>query len=494
MTRYERLSAMDRFFVDMEQHNTHMHVAGTMLFEGGPLRKADGGLDIKRIRDYIASRLHLIPRYRQRLSYVPLENHPVWIDDERMNIRYHVRHTSLPRPGDMEQLKILSGRIMSQKLDRSRPLWELWVVEGLEDDRFAMISKTHHCMIDGISGVDLMTVLMNLTPDDSFEDAPTWNPQPPPGNIEMLRDAALRRMSAPLRALGAAQHVVMNPRSACASVAESVGALGQTLGVGMRGASDTPLNRQIGAFRRFDWVTLDLTDIKIIKNELGGTVNDVVLATVAGAIGRFLEKRGITDKQQERMNFRVFCPVSVRPESDRGRLGNQVSGMLVDLPIAEHSPRRRIGKIAETTAHLKEQKQALGAEVLAAVSEWTMPTLLSLAARLAVRTRAYNIIVTNVPGPQIPLYMLGARLLEAYPLVPLFRNQALGIALFSYDGKLCWGFNADWDLMPDLRDFVRSVREAFDELKTEASGRRPVAAPAPASHANGGDGASVPTP
>jgi WS/DGAT/MGAT family acyltransferase len=326
MARYERLSALDRFFVDVEQHNTHMHVAGTMLFDGGPLRKADGGLDIKRIRDYIASRLHLIPRYRQRLSYVPLENHPVWVDDERMNIRYHVRHTSLPRPGDADQLKILSGRIMSQKLDRSRPLWELWVVEGLEDDRFAMISKTHHCMIDGISGVDLMTVLMNLTPDESFDDAPTWNPQPPPSSIEMLRDAALRRMTTPLRVLGAARHVALNPRSVCASVAESVGALGQTLGVGIRGASDTPLNRQIGAFRRFDWVTFDLADIKAVKNELGGTVNDVVLATVAGAIGRFLEKRGMTDKTQERMSFRVFCPVSVRPESDRGASATRCRG------------------------------------------------------------------------------------------------------------------------------------------------------------------------
>jgi WS/DGAT/MGAT family acyltransferase len=493
MASYERLSALDRFFIDVEQHNTHMHVAGTMLFEGGPLRKADGGLDIKRIREYIASRLHLIPRYRQRLSYIPLENHPVWIDDERMNIRYHVRHTSLPRPGDMDQLKILSGRIMSQKLDRSRPLWELWVVEGLEDDRFALISKTHHCMIDGISGVDLMTVILNLTPDETFDDAPTWNPQPPPGGVEMLRDAVFRRATAPLRALGAVRYVALNPRSVCRSVTESVGALGQTLDLGLRGSSETPLNHQIGAFRRFDWLTFDLAQVKDAKNELGGTVNDVVLTSVAGAIGRFLEKRGVTDKQQERMNFRTFCPVSVRPESDRGRLGNQVSGMLVELPIGERDPRRRLRKIAETTAHLKEQKQALGAEVLAAVSEWTMPTLLSLAARLAVRTRAYNLIVTNVPGPQIPLYMLGARLLEAYPLVPLFRNQALGIALFSYDGKLCFGFNADWDLMPDLRDFVRAMRESFDELRAAAS-RSPTTAAGKSSRANGGEHVGAPTP
>ena len=482
---YERLTALDRFFLDVEKHNTHMHVAGTMLLEAGPLRKADGGIDIKRIRDYIASRLHLIPRYRQRISYVPIENHPVWVDDERMNLRYHVRHSCLPRPGDLEQLKILTGRIVSQKLDRSRPLWEFWVVEGLEDDRFAIISKTHHCMIDGISGVDLMTVLLNLTPEDAFEDTPTWNPQPPPGSLELLGDALWRRATTPFSVLSVASKMAMNPRSVCRTVSESIGALAQTVNdVGLRGGSDTPLNRQIGAFRRFDWITFDLTDVKQVKNEIGGTVNDVVLATVCGAVHRFLEKRGVTERQQERMTFRVFCPVSVRPESDRGRLGNQVSGMLVDLPIGERDPRRRLLRIAESTALLKDQNQALGAEVLTAVSDWTLPTLLSLGARLAARARAYNMIVTNVPGPQIPLYLLGARVVEAFPLVPLFGNQALGIALFSYAGKLCWGFNADWDLMPDLRDFVRGIQEAFDDLRTAAGSMRRTST---AMHANGGE-------
>jgi WS/DGAT/MGAT family acyltransferase len=397
----------------------------------------------------------------------------------------------LPRPGDLEQLKILAGRIMSQKLDRSRPLWELWIVEGLEDDRFAIVSKTHHCMIDGISGVDLMAVILSMTPEETFDDAPTWNPAPPPGSLEMLQDAIWRRAwGAPLGLLGAARSVVTNPRKLCSSVTESVSALGHTLELGLRGTSDTPLNREVGAFRRFDWHTFDLAEVKQVKNQLGGTVNDVVLATVSGAIGRFLEKRGVTERQQDRMNLRVFCPVSVRPESDRGRLGNQVSGMLVDLPVAERDPRRRLLRIAETTARLKDQKQALGAEVLAAVSEWTMPTLLSLGARLAARTRAYNLIVTNVPGPQIPLYMLGAKVVEAFPLVPLFNNQAIGIALFSYDNKLCWGFNADWDLMPDLRDFVRGIRDSFDELRIAAGGaRRP--RHAEQSRTNGGERVGV---
>ena len=244
--------------------------------------------------------------------------------------------------------------------------------------------------------------------------------------------------------------------------------LRQSLGAGFAAASATPLNRAIGGHRRFDWATFDLDRVKAIKRSLGGTVNDVVLATVAGAVGQFLELRGVASRQQREMDFRAFCPVSVRDPSERGTLGNRVSGMIVTLPLGETDPRARLARVRETTERLKLSKQALGAEVLAAVSEWTLPTLLTLAARLATRTRAYNLIVTNVPGPQIPVYLLGARLLEAFPLVPLFHNQALGIALFSYDGKLCWGFNADWDLVPDLSDFVHAMRASFDELATAA--------------------------
>jgi WS/DGAT/MGAT family acyltransferase len=469
MARYQRLSVLDRFFIDMESHNTHMHVAATMLFEAEPLRRADGGIDIVKIRDYIASRLHLIPRYRQRLAFIPIERHPVWVDDDRMNIRYHVRHASLPRPGDVRQLKRLSGRIMSQQLDRGKPLWEMWVVEGLEDDRFALITKTHHCMVDGISGVDLMTVLLGVSPDATVEPAPNWTPDRPPSDLELLRDEALRRAALPFTIASEAFRLVADPATVCSQAREAVSALGQVLSVGLQSSADTPLNRPVGAYRRFDWTTMDIASVKRVKNELGGTVNDVVLATVAGAIGHFLELRGVSQQQQADMEFRVFCPVSVRPDSDRGRLGNQVSGMIVPLPVAERDPRVRLATVTETTRKLKEINQALGAEMLTAVSEWTSPTLLGLGARLAVRARAYNTIVTNVPGPQLPLYLLGAKLIEAFPVVPLFANQALGIALFSYDGRLCWGLNADWDLMPDLHGLVESLEASFREL-VEASG------------------------
>lgn len=468
MAAYERLAALDRFFLDVEQNSSHMHVAAVMLFEGGPLRSADGGVDIGRIRRYVESRLHLIPRYRQRLAYIPIENHPVWVDDDRMNMRYHVRHTSLPRPGSLRQLKRLAGRVMSQKLDRSRPLWEFWVVEGLENDQVAVISKTHHCMIDGISGVDLIGVLLSPTPCAEFEDPPNWNPERAPTGLELLRDELWRRAALPFNVAAMLRNLAAQPADVCTRVSEGLSGLAQALSEGLRGASDSPLNRTIGSYRRFDWLTFDLADVKRVKNVLGGTVNDVVLAVVAGAVGAFLESRGVTRKQQEEMEFRAFCPVSVRSEADRGRLGNQVSGMIVSLPIDERDARRRMDAVIETTAHLKESKQALGAEVLAAVSDFTVPVLLGLGARLATRARAYNLICTNVPGPQLPLYMLGARLIEAFPLVPLFNNQALGIALFSYHGRLSWGLNADWDLVPDLHDFVGCLEASFRELRAAA--------------------------
>jgi diacylglycerol O-acyltransferase len=464
MTTYERLTALDRFFVDIESYNTHMHVAAVMLFESAPLANADGGLDVERIRNYIASRLHLIPRYRQKLAHVPLTGQPVWVDDERLNLHYHVRHAALPKPGDLRQLKRLAARIMSQKLDRGKPLWEVWFVEGLEDGSCAMISKTHHCMIDGVSGIDLMTVLLNIEPDPSVHDVPAWSPRPPPGAVRLLGDEVLRRATQPLDVVRAASGVLGDPSGACEKLGEAMTGLQQTLGAGFGGASSTPLNRSIGGHRRFDWLALDLGEVKAVKHALGGTVNDVVLATVAGAVARFLEFRGISAKQQRELDFRVFCPVSVRDPSERGTLGNRISGMIASLPIGDADARTRLSLVRETTEQVKSSRQAMGAEVLAAVSEWTLPTLLTLAARLATRSRAYNMVVTNVPGPQIPLYLLGSRMIAPFPLVPLFNNQALGIALFSYDGRLCWGFNADWDLIPDLHDFVKAVRASFDEL------------------------------
>jgi diacylglycerol O-acyltransferase len=468
---YDRLSAQDRSFLDLEGPETHMHVAGTFVFEKGPLATPQGGVDIDKIRDYVAARLHRIPRYRQRIAWIPVESHPVWVDDERFNIHYHVRHTALPAPGDERQLKRFCGRVLSQQLDRHKPLWEMWVVEGLEEDRFALVCKTHHCMVDGISGVDLLAVLLSPTPEKDYEPGPAWYPNPRPNGIELLRDAAWRRLTMPLGLTRNAAQALQRPAASLDGLRDAAAGLSQTLAAALSPAADTPLNRPIGPHRRFDWLGFDIEAVKRIKQALGGTVNDVVLATVTGAVSRFLEQRGIPRRRQRDLDFRAFCPVSVRSREEQGALGNRVSSIIAALPLAETDPVRRLEAVREVTGNLKQSKQALGAEVLTSVSEWTAPTLAALAARLAFRNRLSNLVVTNVPGPQIPLYLLGARMLETYPMVPLFESQGLGVALFSYAGGLYWGFIADWDQFPDLHDLVRATDASFRELCEAADAR-----------------------
>ncbi|RIL06453.1 MAG: wax ester/triacylglycerol synthase family O-acyltransferase [Proteobacteria bacterium] len=473
MSRYQRLSVLDRTFLDFESDAYPQHVGATLIFEVGPLRNEAGGIDADRIRDHIAARLHRIPRYRQRLAWIPVENHPVWVDDDRFNVHYHVRHASLPKPGTERQLKRLAARIMSQRLDRGRPLWELWIIEGLEGDRGALISKTHHCMIDGIAGVDLLTIVLSPTPEPPASTPPRWLPEPPPSAVELATSEVARRAFMPLEAARALVGAALAPNEAIAKIREQAAALGEALGAGLVPASDTPLNRDLGPHRRFDWWTLDLAPVREIKKRLGGTVNDVVLASVAGALGLFLEQRGIARSRQRDMHLRAMVPVSVRPHAQRGITGNQIALWAARLPVDETDPRRRLAAVAEITRNLKDSKQALGAEVLAAVSEWTVPTLLSLASRVAYRNRAANLVVTNVPGPQIPLYLLGARVLETYPMLNLLTRQSLGVALFSYAGRMHWGFMADWDLVPDLHDFVRFVERSFGELCDAAEVQRP---------------------
>lgn len=459
---YDRLSALDSSFLLFEDGCSHMHVASTATFEAGPLTTPEGGIDIERIREFIGARLHRIPRYRQKLAWIPVENQPVWVDDERFNLGYHVRHTSLPRPGDERQLKRLSARIASQQLDRGKPLWEVWFVEGLADGRFAMISKVHHCMVDGVSGVDLLEVLLDISPSAPREESPQYIPRGVPSGFELLRDEVIDRLTAPLQAVG---RLLRDPVGLAGELTESVKAAGETVLAGMGMPSETPLNRAIGPYRRFDWVTMDLEQVKEVKNQFGGSLNDVVLTTVAGAVRRFLGRRRVSPSD---LKFRVMVPVSVRARSERGTLGNKVAAWMADLPIGEPDPARRYAAVCATTARLKSSKQALGAEVLTRVTDWTPSTLLALGARLAHRGLPFNLVVTNVPGPQVPLYLLGARMLEIYPLVPLFARLGLGVALFSYAGRLHWGFNADWDVMPDLHDFARVTEEAFAELHAAA--------------------------
>lgn len=457
-TAFERLSQLDRSFLLLETDSAHMHVAGLQIFDPGPLAKPGGAIDGERILAYVHSRLHLIPRYRQRIVNTPLEGHPAWIDDQTFNIRYHVRHTALPKPGTEAQLKSLVGRLVSQQLDRTKPLWEMWVIEGLADGRFAILSKTHHCMIDGISGVDLMNVLMDVEPHEGQFDVHPWQPRPEPSTLELLSGAVRHRLEMPADIFAG----FLRRRG---ELVERAGALVRALASGMHSAGTTPINGEIGPYRRFSYTTMNLADVKRVKRVLGGSLNDVVLAIVTGAVRRLFHARRFRPRH---LAFRVMAPVSTRSSEQRGALGNRVSSWFLDLPVDEPEPVRALRRISEITTRLKSSNEALGAEVLTRVSEWTGGTLLNLGTQLAKSTLSFNTVVTNVPGPQVPLYLLGARLEDAYPVVPLFVSQGLGIALFSYTGRLQWGINADWDLMPDIEDFVRYLGEAFADLLAAA--------------------------
>jgi WS/DGAT/MGAT family acyltransferase len=471
---YERLSAQDSSFLLFETPTTPMHLGGTTIFEVGPLAAASGGVDIDRVRAYIGSRLHWIPRYRQKLKYIPIENHPVWVDEDRLNLHYHVRHTSLPKPGNEKQLKELSARILSQQLDRGRPLWEVWIVEGLEGGRFAMIVKTHHCVVDGISGVGLMSVLLNPTPDDTIEPPSEWRPRPAPSGAELLRDALRYRASQTAQVGRALGELVRRPERNRARVAENLSMAWGMITEGLKQPAQTPLNQSIGHYRRFDWKALPIEQVKEIKNRLGGSINDVILTTVAGAVGQFLAHRGALRK---RLDYRTVIPVSVRSSDEQGQAGNRVSAWLLSLPVTQPDPLKRFERVKRTTERLKKNNHAKGIEILTQLAELSTP-ILTLGVGLAARMSPYNLIVTNVPGPQTPLYMLGAPMIEGYPHVPLFENQGLAVALFSYNGRLCWGFNADWDLVPDLEVFVAAVERSFQQLLTavRATSRRPALA------------------
>ncbi|HKE10345.1 MAG TPA: wax ester/triacylglycerol synthase family O-acyltransferase [Myxococcota bacterium] len=461
-SHYDRMTFLDRSFLLAETPSSHMHVGGVATLEAGPLRKADGGIDIDRIREYVSSRLHLIPRYRQRLAWTPIEGAPVWVDDAHFNIHYHVRHTSLPRPGDARQLKRLCGRIVSQQLDRSKPLWEMWIVEGLEGaDRFAMVTKIHHCMVDGVSSVDLLEVLLSPEPVEKVERAPRFVPRPVPSGLQLAISETVRRVRAPLNAVLDLRRVLRDAEDPRSDLRTMLRAVRGTLSSSLRTVSDTPINQPIGPHRRIDWCAMDLGRVKQVRKRLGGSLNDVVLAIVAGAMRRYLESRTVG---VEGLGFRVMAPVSVRTANERGTLGNRVSAWMVDLPLAERDPKLSLEQIRETTARLKEEKQALGAEVLTTVAGWTPATLLSLGSRMVTRALPFNLVVTNVPGPQVPLFLLGARMHDNYGQLPLTDYLGLGIVLFSYAGLMCWGFTADWDLLPDLHDVVIATEEAFEEI------------------------------
>jgi WS/DGAT/MGAT family acyltransferase len=462
---YERLSAQDCSFLLFENRETHMHLGGLVLFEAGPLVTSEGGIAIERIRAHIAASLHLVPRYRQRLAAVPLTGHPVWVDDDQFNIDYHVRHTALPRPGGEDELRSLVSRIVSQQLDRNKPLWELWVIEGLGGGRFAMVVKSHHAMADGISAFDFFGALLRLTPDERVEATRPWRARTAPSALGLLRDELLRQVAEPLATAASLLGQVRSATALVRQMGEGIKSVLDFVTSGLKRPADTPLNRTIGAHRRFDWQRVRMGEAQAVRERLGGTINDVVLATVAGGVRRFLQERAVDPRDGD---FRVVVPVNVRQENERGRMNNRASGWLATLPVGEPNVRKRYAAVRRTTRWLKETRQERAAELLGRAAEFVMPGTLSLGLKLVSFLSPYNLIVTNVPGPDVPLYLLGARMVAGFPLVPLFEKQGVGIAIFSYDDSLCFGFNADWDLVPDLEELSEAVSDAFAELHAAA--------------------------
>ena len=464
----DRLSAVDASFLHQEKEASHMHVGALVTFEGPPPSRED-------FCAHLRSRLPLVPRYRQKLSFPRLEmGRPFWIDDPSFNLDYHVRHTALPKPGSDEQLRQLVGRIFSQRLDRSKPLWEVWLVQGLEDGRFAVISKTHHALVDGVAGVDIATVLFDVdaVPVEATDDG--WTPSPEPSDVDLVAEGVKGLIRTPFtlagRALGALQH----PGRSLEQAREAAEGLGEVVWAGINPAPDVPLNVSIGPHRRVWWVESRLADFKEIKNALGGTVNDAVLAVVSGALGRWLRSRGV---RTEGMELRALVPVSIRAEDQRGELGNRIAAMRGPLPVYVRDPVERLRIVREGMGHLKDSKQALGAEVIAGLQDFAPPTLLAQASRLNFSTRLFNLIVTNVPGPQFPLYLLGREMLEIVPIAFLPENHALAVAIMSYNGKVDFGLLGDYDAMPDLEAFGAFVEEALDELLEAARESAPTTVP-----------------
>jgi diacylglycerol O-acyltransferase / wax synthase len=457
----DRLSALDVSFLYLEESTTPMHVGGVSVFE-----LPEGGFDYDRLVSLIKRRIAFVPRYRQRIRWVPgrLAN-PVWVDDENFDITYHVRRSALPKPGTDAQLRDLAARIMSRPLDRGRPLWEMYLVEGLEGGRFALLTKTHHAMVDGVAAVDIGQVLLDPTPEPRATPGGSWRPAQEPGAIELVAGAVndlVRRPTAVLESVRVGLSDFRRTAERIAGTAGGVLAIARTVS---RLAPGSPLNVEIGEQRRYGTADSDLDDYKAIRKAHGGTINDVVLAVVTGGLRQWLMTRG--EAVGGTSVVRAMVPVSVRTEDQSGALGNRVSSYLVDLPVGEPNPVMRLHQISYAMKGHKETGQAVGADAIIGVAGFAPPTLHALGARVGsgLSKRFFNVVVTNVPGPQFPLYAAGARLLATYPVVPLAKGQAVSVGLTSYNGGVYYGLNADRDAMPDIDVLTQCITDSLAELR-----------------------------
>jgi WS/DGAT/MGAT family acyltransferase len=457
----DRLSPLDASFLHLEDAVSHMHIGSVALFEGPPPPYLD-------FVDMINGKLALVPRYRQVVRRVPGDlGRPVWVDDPHFHLEYHVRHTGLPAPGGEGELRRLVGRLMSQQLDRHKPLWEIWMVEGLEDDRWAMVSKTHHCLVDGVSGSELLAVIMDLTPDAPALEPVPWDPTPAPSSTSLATGAVFDMLRSPYEQVRAARAACRTPRRAVRQLLDV--ARGVTAMVGIVPPSPvSSLNGPIGPHRRWAWAEATVDDIKRIRKGVGGTFNDVVLAAITAGFRDVLLAR---DEPVDRV-VRSLVPVSVRSRDASGMAvgdgtaNNAVSAMFAELPVGIEDPEERLEAISHQMAQLKESMEAVAGEALTSLAGFAPPMLLALGTRLSSKSaqRMLNTVTTNVPGPQQPLYVLGRRMLKAYPFVPLGGQMRMTVAIFSYDGKVTFGVTGDYDAAPDLDVLCRGIERGLADL------------------------------
>jgi diacylglycerol O-acyltransferase / wax synthase len=465
MASGDRLTGLDSSFLHLEDGPAHMHVASTLVFEGP-------APDYVEFREHIRSRLHLVPRFRQKLRFVPYgQGRPVWVDDPQFNLDYHVRHTALPEPGSEQQLRTLAARVFSQRLDRSKPVWELWLVDGLSGGRFAIVGKSHHCLVDGVSGMDITTVLFDTEPEPPAQPEPEpWTPGPEPSDIQVLGRALIDRATTPGEAVRGVRALFRAPRQVAGAVVDGLESMGALARAGIS-APASPFNVEISPYRRFAWVQADLDGFKRIKAAGGGTVNDVVLAAVAGALGRYLRARGHATADLE---LKAMVPISVRTSDEHGDPGNRVSAMYAPLPVGVEDPAERLRAVSESMGDLKESKQAVGASILTGLADFAPPTILGQAGRMQSRQRFFNMVVTNVPGPQFPLYLMGRELRAVFPMVPLAKRQAVCFGIMSYNGEVDFGLIGDYDAMADIDSLARDLSESIAELLALAPAGEPL--------------------
>jgi WS/DGAT/MGAT family acyltransferase len=391
------------------------------------------------------------------------QGRPKWVDDPDFDLHFHVRSTALPRPGTDHELRVLAARVFAQSLNREKPLWEMWLVEGLEGDRFAIVSKTHHAVVDGVSGLDVLSVLFAPEDEEAKISSREWRPQPAPSQMALLTEALRERATMPAEALRPVRALLRRPRAALQKVYETAGAMGAFAFAGIQPAPSTPYNaRLVGVNRRVAWVRGELDTVKAIKNELGGTVNDVILTIVTRALRAHMRSRGA---HVDGVTLKAFVPVSVRGDADRGseKLGNQVAGMIAPLPVGCDDPRSCLEQISGAMNGLKKSGQAVGATALTELTGFAPPNLIHQAARIQIGQPFVNLVVTNVPGPQFPLYMGDRELLDIVPLVPVANNLNFGVAIVSYNGRVDIGLVADFDAVPDLD----LIAELFDQSLAE---------------------------